>query len=133
MKWIAVLAVVGAVGFFGYRKMKWAQAEEALLLSVCAKEIDAVAHAAVGQELMKQRDVPGSAVQGLKVSAEYKASSLAPHLPALHRMADASGHVAHVKQLAVVAAQRCPEAFPEAIKAEKPLGYTIQLSVSSKL
>lgn len=123
-----IAAVIMVASVFAFRQLQWSRGEEALVRSVCAGEIDAVAHFRVARELKQENDRGTSAIQTLQIRGEYERSSLAAHIPALRRMADAPGFVAHMKRLAVVAAQRCPEVFVEPIKAEKPLAYTVGMS-----
>ena len=122
-----VVVLLGAAGFFGYRHRQETRAEEAVVASVCASELDVLGFRATSDRTKAENDVVGGAALSLKIKADFEASSLVPHLATLRRLSS-DDVIGRSKRLAAVAAARCPDVFPEVIKAEKPVGYTFMFS-----
>ena len=123
MKWLVLVLVVGGAAF-GVRHWAGTRTEELIVASVCAEELTAELKAIKesSQQAMKEGNVLQGAADGLKRKALYQGSSLGPHLTKI-RLAGVPS-LERIKALARVASARCPEVFPEPIKAEMPIGLT---------
>jgi len=133
MKWLLLVAVVTLAGvgaFFGLRLRAERKAELAVVQSACAREI--TEEITVRLEVLKDAAHDGdravAAVNGLAVKDLYGKSSLGPHLAALSRLARDPDGVPRIKRLASLAAEQCPDVFPTAVKAERPVGYLILMA-----
>ncbi|MBL8957008.1 MAG: hypothetical protein JNK82_39915 [Myxococcaceae bacterium] len=128
-RFILVGAVLAGCGF-GYHKYTERKAIEAVVASVCAEELN---DAAMQNVAVSRAAMAGGASDGVGAALAYQRktiyerSSLAPHLAALARSGDPS--VARIKEVAKVVAARCPDVFPEPIKAEKPLASVWLMAV----
>ena len=130
MKWVVLFGALVVAGYFGFRYRAGEQAKEALVTSLCAEEITAgvMANFDASQKAMPA----GASLQtagglALQRKALYEGSSLGPHLPAFKSLGDPSR--AEIKELALVVSVRCPDVFPEPLKAEKPIGYVWMMAL----
>jgi hypothetical protein len=124
MKWLVLVLGLAGAGFLSVRHWALIRTEELIVASVCAEELTAelqVMQNMTEQAMKDDNRVVGGAL-AFKRKALYEGSSLGPHLTKINLAGEPP--LARIKALAKVASARCPEAFPEPIKAEKPIGLT---------
>lgn len=119
-------------GFFGHRAYSEHRAEKALKESLCAEELneELLAHLSRTAGNLAEGNGFGGALDAMALQHRMHDSSLAPHLPALTRMAESDELLARIHRVAAELHTQCPDVFEDEKSGQQVVAVTIMLGTS---